>query len=262
MKTTKLLIAVLVVISNSIAGFGQLIGTNVTAQTPISEVRKGSTVAYSVSVGHIAGEQYSWSIVGGVPTPAPSSGSGTAADPYIVNFTANLTDISVNWGADDNTAASQTGRVRVQKRNAGGCISVIQDLQVDRWSAATARITSPATATICNGENVGYTVAIAFTGAPNFDLDYRIDNNLTGVLQTTNQTITGVTGGTASITIPDNLINTTSADQTYTVTLTRMNDSFTGDGAISATAYTYTITVHPAAAISPITVSPASLIRR
>jgi hypothetical protein len=227
-----------------------------------SEVRKGSTVAYSVVAGHIAGEEYRWEIVGGTPSPAATSGTGTVADPYIITYTANLHTINVTWGTDNNNTIGDAGNVRVQKRSAGGCISVLQDMQVTCWSAATAVISGATTAAICNGENVGYTVAVNFTGAPNFALDYRIDNNLTGMLQTTNQTISNITGGSTSISIPDNLINTTSSPQTYTITLTRMNDGFTGDGTISATAYTYTITVNPAASTGPITVSPASLQRR
>lgn len=258
---TKILILAIAIFSNSLTGFSQLVGTNVNKQDSI-EVRKDSTVIYSVAVGHISGEQYSWEIIGGTPTPAASSGSGTIADPYIINFTPNLTSISVRWNADDHTITSQTGRIRVQKKNTTNCISTIQDLKVFRWSAASAVISSDLTNTICNGENTGYVVTVQFTGAPNFDLDYTIENNLTGTPVVTNQTLTNVTSGTVNITIPDNLINTTSEDRTYKIILKRMNDAFTGDGNIPAATGTYTLTVHPASALSPITVSPGSLIRR
>ncbi len=44
--------------------------------------------------------------------------------------------------------------------------------------------------------------------------------------------------------MPANLVNTSSTvDQTYIVTITEMNDSFTGTGTILDA--TYTITVHP-----------------
>lgn len=248
----KLTWVALFAICNVLVGYSQ-------AQT--SEVRKASTVTYSVSAGHTAGQEYRWEIVGGTPTPASTSGSGTVADPYIIDYTANLHTISVVWGVDDNNTTGDIGSVKVQKRVAGGCISVLQDMQVTRWSAATAAITSAASATICNGENVGYTVTVTFTGAPNFDLDYQIEENLTGVLNTTPKTITGITGNTATITIPDNLINTTSTPKTYKITLTRMNDGFTGDGALGATK-TYTITVNSPAATGDITVSPSSLTRR
>ena len=236
-------------------------GTLETLQTPISEVRKGSTVEYSVNNSeHQNGDEYSWEIVGGTPSVTPTSGSGTAADPYVINFTVNLHTINIQWNADDNTITAFNGRVRVQKRS-GGCISAIQTQQVDAWSAATAAITSPLTGEICNGENVGYVVTVTFTGAPVFDFDYRIDNSLSGTLVQTDQTISGITGNTVDITIPDHLLNATNADQTYSIVITRMNDNFVGNGTVGA-ANTYTITVHPAASTGTISVSPSSLQRR
>ncbi|HEX2935981.1 MAG TPA: hypothetical protein VHO72_11555 [Bacteroidales bacterium] len=230
------------------------------SQAQTSEVRKGSTVSYSVADGHTAGQEYRWVIVGGTPTPATTIGTGTTADPYIINYTADLPTISVTWPADDNNTTGDVGIVKVQKRVAGGCISVLQDMQVTRWSAATAAISGPNSVTICNG--IGFTVPVAFTGAPNFDLDYTIVSTLTGVSSTTTGKLTAITGGTANISIPAaDLVNTTNADQTYTITLNRMNDGFAGDGTIG-TANTFTITVSAPAATGPITVSPASLTRR
>lgn len=236
--------------SNMLVGYSQT-----------SEVRKGSTVSYSVSAGHVAGQEYRWEIVGGTPAPAATSGTGTAADPYIVNYTADLHTISVTWAADDNNITGDVGHVRVQKRVAGGCISVLQDMAVTRWSAATAAISGANSTTLCNG--IGYDVPVVFTGAPNFDLDYTIVSTVTGTSVTTTGTLTAITGGTANISIPAaSLVNTTNADQTYTITLNRMNDGFTGDGTIAAASNTFTITVSAPAATGPITVSPASLIRR
>jgi hypothetical protein len=250
MKTIqKLAFVALLVICNIWVGYSQT-----------SEVRKGSAVSYSVSAGHVAGQEYRWEIVGGTPTPAATSGTGTTGDPYIVNYTANLHTISVTWAADDNNTTGDVGNVRVQKRVAGGCISVLQDMAVTRWSAATAGISGANSTTLCNG--IGYDVPVVFTGAPNFALDYTIVSTVTGVSVTTTGTLTAITGGTANISIPAaNLVNTTSADQTYTITLNRMNDGFTGDGTIGS-ANTFTITVSAPAATGPITVSPASLIRR
>lgn len=261
MKTIqKLTLVALFIACNVWVGYAQFVGTNATTQTPISEVRKGTTVEYSVVTGHSAGDEYSWEITGGMPNPAPSGGTGVAGDPYIVNFTANQHTINVQWAADDNTATSLTGRVRVQKRNSGGCVSVIQDLRVDRWSLATAAISGPLTTTICNGSPLN--IPIVFTGAPNFDLDYAIVSTLTGASVTTSGTLTGIAAGTANISIPAaDLVNTTNANQTYTVTLSRMNDSFTGNGTIGV-ANTFTITVSAPAATGEITVSPASLTRR
>lgn len=250
MKTIlRLALVALFVMSNMLVGYSQT-----------SEVRKGSTVSYSVSAGHVAGQEYRWEIVGGTPTPATTVGTGTATDPYIIDYSANLHTISVTWAADDNNITGDAGNVSVQKRVAGGCISVLQDMAVTRWSAATAAISGAATTTICNG--IGYDVPVVFTGAPNFDLDYTVVSTVTGVSVTTTGSLTAVTGGTANISIPAaNLVNTTSADQTFTITLNRMNDGFTGDGTIGS-ANTFTITVSAPAATGPITVSPASLIRR
>jgi hypothetical protein len=251
MKTIKkLTLVALFVVCNVWTGYSQT-----------SEVRKGSTATYSVSAGHVAGQEYRWEIIGGVPTPAASSGSGTAADPYIINYTANLHTISVAWAADDNNIIGDAGHVKVQKRVAGGCISILQDMVVTRWSAATAGISGGSSSiTICNG--IGFDIPVAFTGAPNFDLDYTIENTLTGVTQTTTGALSAITGSSANISITAaDLVNTTNADQTFKVTLTRMNDSFAGNGTI-ATANTFTITVSAPAATGNITVSPASLIRR
>lgn len=251
MKTIqKLTLVALFVLCNVWAGYSQT-----------SEVRKGSTVTYSVSASHVAGQEYRWEIVGGTPTPATTIGTGTATDPYIINYTADLHTISVAWPVDDNNIIGDLGNVRTQKRVAGGCISVLQDMEVTRWSAATAAISGATTTTICNG--IGFDIPVAFTGAPNFTLEYTIESTLTGVPSTiTPLPITGITGGTTNISIPaSDLVNTTNADQTYKITLTRMNDAFEGDGTIAA-ANTFTITVSAPAATGPITVSPLSLTRR
>ena len=72
--------------------------------------------------------------------------------------------------------------------------------------------------------------------------------------------MTGETGGTATIAIPANLVNTsTTLDQTYIVTITEMNDSFTGLGTILDA--TFTITVHPTVETGDIT-SDNTLTRR
>jgi hypothetical protein len=226
-----------------------------------TEVRKGSNVVYSVDgPEHSNGDEYTWEIIGGMPSVAPSSGNGTVGNPYIINFTANLHTISVTWNADDNTASAFSGRVRVQKRS-GGCISTIQTHQIFAWSAATAVITTPAPGAICNGDNVGLTVTIAFTGAPVFNLDYTVESTLTGSTVTTNQTTPDINGSTVNINIPDNLINETNADQTYRITITRMNDNFVGNGTIGGN-NTYTLTVHPATSTGTITVSPGSSLQR
>ena len=104
-------------------------------------------------------------------------------------------------------------------------------------------------------------MTLALTGAPVFDIDYRIESTLTGTLVQTDQNLTGITGNSATINIPDHLINSTNVDQTYKIVITRMNDNFVGDGTIGA-ANSYTLTVHPATTMGTITVSPSSLQRR
>jgi len=234
----------------------QLVG-NDTIDQSAQEVRKGSTVQYSVSAGHIAGEQYSWEIVGGTPTPAANSGAGTMVNPYVINFTPNLHTISVQWGTDDQTIVGLPCLVRVQKRTNTGCISVVQSVAITKWSAATISITD-ADYTLCSEDPTTGHVTVRFTGAPNFDFKYTI-KNLDGTTSA-EQIVTGVTAATTTIALPSNLVNpSTLGDQTYVVTITQVNDSFTGDGTIAKGIFT--ITVHPAISTGTIQASPV-LLRR
>jgi hypothetical protein len=206
----------------------------------------------------VAGEQYSWAIVGGTPTPAANSGSGTQADPYIINFTPNLHTITINCGTDDQTIMSLAGQVRVQKRTNTSCISVIQSQDMAKWSSATISIVD-ADYTICSGDPTTGFITVRFTGAPNFDFKYTV-KNLDGTTSA-EQIVTGITTATATILLPANLVNTsTTNDQTYVVTVTQMNDSFTGDGTIVDG--TFTITVRPSISTGNIQASPAALQRR
>ncbi len=234
----------------------QLIGSTVNTQTPIQEIRKGSIVQYSIPAG-VAGELYSWEIVGGTPTPAASSGSGTVADPYIINFTADLNTITVQWNTDAQAITNATGRIRVQKRT-GGCISLIQSLDLTNWSNATATITD-ADIEMCSGDATPGNITVQFTGAPNFDFKYTI-KNLDGTVSA-EQIVTGVTGASTTIPLPANLVNTgTTVDQTYEITITQMNDAFQGDGTIADGSFK--ITVHPAISTGTIQASPSALQRR
>jgi hypothetical protein len=257
-RSTKLYIIVVSLFLINLTGYAQLAGDSVFEQTPVQEVRKGATSQYSVSAGHVAGEQYTWSIAGGMPTPAPNSGAGTLTDPYIINFTPNLHTISVTWNTDLQAISSLSGNVKVEKRTVGGCSSVIQSLVVSSWTLATATILG-ADYSICSGDPTTGSVTVAFTGSPNFDFKYTI-KELDGTTSAENL-VTGITGSTATISLPSNLVNlSTTADQTYVITLTQMNDSFTGNGVILDG--TLTITVHPTINTGVIQVSPASLQRR
>ncbi|HEY4787122.1 MAG TPA: hypothetical protein VIH57_13785 [Bacteroidales bacterium] len=257
MKRYFLLLTMIMLILTSFSNiFGQLVGSTINTQTPAQEIRKGSTVQYTAPAG-AAGEQYSWEIIGGTPTPAATSGSGTVADPYIINFTADLTSITVQWNNDAQAITSANGRIRVQKKN-GGCISLIQSLELTCWSNATATITD-ADIDMCSGDATPGNITLQFTGAPNFDLRYTV-TDLDGTVST-EKVITGVSGSSTTIPLPANLINTsTTADQTYKITLTQMNDAFQGDGTFADASYT--ITVHPAISTGTIQASPSALQRR
>ncbi len=256
MKTLTYCLITAFVTFNFLDASAQLVGSATNSQTPVQEVRKGTTVQYSVPAG-AAGEQYSWEIIGGNPTPAASSGSGTLADPYIINFTADLTSISVTWNTDVQAIASIAGRIRVQKKS-GGCISTIQSLDITGWSNPTATITN-SDIEMCSGDGTPGSITVQFTGAPNFDFKYTI-KDLDGTVGA-EQIVTGVTSGSATIPLPANLVNTsTTVDQTYEVTITQMNDAFQGDGTVSHGLYK--ITVHPGISTGTIIASPSALQRR
>ncbi len=241
--------------------YGQIVGSNQVAQTPIEE-RKGNTSTYEI--GGDPTDEYTWQVVGGevvstnVPPSSAISGSGTSLDPYIVPFTAGLQTIDVEWPADDNTIVSTSGNVTVQRQvGTLACPSNIQSLDIDLWSRATATI-SDADYAMCSGDATAGDITVAFTGAPNFDFKYTVTglNGITGA----EQTVTGITGGTATISIPANLVNTSSTDdQYYIVTLTEMNDGFTGTGTLLNSSFT--ITVHPTVETGNIT-STGTLTRR
>ena len=237
----------------------QFIGSTTVTQTAIEE-RKGSVSTYTVPGP--AGDEYSWQVVGGTVTlPAAGvTGSGTLVDPYVVPFTAGLQSIQVQWPADNNTITSVSGNVSTQRKVAHStvaCPSKIQSLDIDFWSAATIKINN-ADYEICSGDATLGDITVQFTGAPNFDYKYTV----TGLDGTTGPatTVTGATTVTQTIAIPANLVNTsTTLDQTYIVTITEMNDSFTGFGTI--TDATFTITVHPTVETGVIS-SSSTLTRR
>ncbi len=256
---SKMLVIVLLTILSVSKISAQFIGATQIDQTAIEE-RKGGTSIYTVPGP--AGDEYSWQVVGGTVTvPAAGvTGSGTGADPYIVPFTVGRQSITVQWPADNNGITSVTGNVSTQRKVAHAtvdCPSKIQSLDVDFWSAATIKI-NDADYEICSGDATLGPITVQFTGAPNFDYKYTI----TGLDGTTAPatTVTGATTATQTIALPANLVNTsTTLDQTYIVTITEMNDSFTGLGSI--TDATFTITVHPTVETGTIT-SSSTLTRR
>jgi len=256
---SKMLVIAVIAILGFAKVSAQFIGSTVLNQTAIEE-RKGGVSTYTVPGP--AGDEYSWEVVGGIVTvPAAGvTGSGTLADPYVVPFTVGRQSITVQWPADDNTITSVAGNVSTQRKVAHStvaCPSKIQSLDVDFWSAATIKI-NDADYEICSGDATLGPITVQFTGAPNFDYKYTV-TDLAGVTGAAT-VVTGATGATQTIAIPANLVNTsTTLDQTYIVTITEMNDSFTGLGAISDA--TFTITVHPTVETGIIT-SSSTLTRR
>lgn len=226
-------------------------------QTPIEEVRTGSTVEYTLDNGsHVAGEEYRWEITGGTITTAPGgtiTGGGT-----IVEFAVDAHTITVDWDqAPASAIASLGAQIRVQKKSGNGCPSQIQTLPINVWNLATATITT-GTEEICSGAAPSVaTIPVALTGAPDgstdgFAVDYSftIPTGLTaldgaGVAVAASGTVT-TDGSSVNIPLPATLVNSTSggslSDLDFVVTLTGMNDDFTGDGTVSGT---YTVTVYP-----------------
>ncbi len=258
-KIAKVAVVMLFTVASAPSLLAQFAATAQVDQTPIEE-RKGSVSTYNVPGP--ATDEYSWQIVGGTVTVPASgvTGSGTGADPYVVPFTVGQTQIEVQWPADDNTITSVSGNVSAQRRVAHStvqCPSMIQSLDVALWSNPTIEI-QDADYEICSGDVTAGDITVAFTGAPNFDFKYTITD--TDGTVSAEQVVTGVTTATTTISIPANLVNSSSTvDQTYIVTITEMNDSFTGLGTIVDG--TFTITVHPTIETGDIT-SNNSLTRR
>jgi len=227
--------------------FAQFEGTSTVTQSPIVEERKGNTSTYTISGP--ATDEYSWEVYGPAGTTITSpaagvTGSGTSANPYLIPYAAGLQSITVAWAADDNTITSVSGNVSVQRKVASGtqnCPSQIQSLDIDFWSAPTLSI-QDADYDICSGDATSGDITVEFTGAPGFDFKYTI-TGLDGTVGA-EQTVNDVATATTTISIPANLVNTSSTvDQTYIVTITEFNDDFDVAGTISDG--TFTITVHP-----------------
>lgn len=258
------------------AGLMFLFSGLVFAQT--IEERKGGTSTYSVAAG-LATDEYTWTIEAAVaPTvvPVPGSGSGTPGDPYIIDWTADLTSIQVTWAPDASPdIASTTGVVTVQKRTTVGaiCPSPLQTLDIAFWSqpsAAIDAVTSP-DLIVCSTDAIGGSVTIDLTGAPDavadgFDLVYDVEvsdplltvsglNGVTGTDLVVNSNASNVT-----IPLPDALVNTDVVPLTYTITLKTIQDDF-NEAPVVVVAQVFTITVNPTPVTGPIG-STGTLTRR
>jgi hypothetical protein len=226
----------------------------------------GNSVTYDLSANHVVGEEYRWAVRGGTITTA---GAGTSGDSSIINWTTDLDAITVSWDTDLSSTpiGSAIGEIIVQKRSASSCPSQLQILPITMWNPATADLTT-ADFEICSGEAVGGTININLTGAPDpvadgFEVTYNITaTNLTDLggnaLDVVGSTTLSNTN-TASIALPDGLVNGTLADATFTITLTAMHDDFQGIGTLGD--LEFNIIVHPTPVTGPIN-SSSSLIRR
>jgi hypothetical protein len=229
------------------------------------EERKGASSNYSVVAG-AATDEYTWTIAAATaPTsvvPAPTSGSGTIADPYVIDWIANQTSIAVTWDADASPdIASTAGVVTVQKRTTVGstCTSAVETVDIDFWSIPDAAINAlESDQDVCSADAITGSITIDLTGARDlaqsgndgFEVTYDVAvshadltvsgaNGPVGAGQTVNSD-----GATVTIPLPDALVNINAAAQTYTITLTFVEDDF-DDGPHAVAGEVYTITVNP-----------------
>ncbi len=237
-------------------------------QNPTEEVRTGSTITYDLTASHSANDEYRWEISGGTITSV--NGGGTIVGGTVVEFTVDANTITIDWDqAPAGDIASLSAQIQVQKKSADGCYSQVNTLPINVWNAASATITTAAE-DICSGEAPGVAVVtVALTGAPDGSTDgFAVDYSFSvpvglsaldggGLDVATSGTVT-TDGATVNIPMPASFVNSGSTDLDFVVSLTRMNDDFTGDGAYSGT---YTVTVHPVPETGNI-VSSSSLTRR
>jgi len=232
----------------------------------VRSIATGNTITYDLSADHVAAEEYRWVVRGGDITSVAYSTSG---DSLIVDWTSDLTDITVDWNQDlsGTPIGSAIGEIIVQKRNTGGCYGQIQVLPITMWNPATASVVD-ADIEICSGDAVGGSITINLTGAPDpvadgFEVTYDIvATDLTDLggspVDASGSTVLS-NSNTVTIPLPDGLVNATTADRTFTLTLTAMHDDFTGNGSLIDSEYV--ITVHPTPVTGPI-ISGSSLTRR
>lgn len=253
----------------------------VTAFSQAVEERKGGTSTYSVAAGAPT-DEYRWTIEADVAptsvTPVPSSGTGVTGDPYIIDWTTDLTSIDVEWAADGSPdIASTAGIVTVQKRlnAAAPCVSAVQTMNIDFWSLPSAVIDGAVTTLdVCSEDVIGGSITLNLTGAPDagqssndgFSVvyDVAVDDPLLTVSGTNgavgNGQVVSTDGATVTIDLPDALVNADNVMHTYTITLNTVEDDF-DDGPYPVAGQVYTINVYPTPTTGVIQ-STGSLTRR
>jgi len=252
-----------------------------TAFSQTVEERKGGTSTYSVAAGAPT-DEYTWTIEAAVAptsvTPVPSSGTGTTGDPYIIDWTTDLTSIDVEWATDGSPdIASTAGIVTVQKRlNAAAvCASPVQTMDISFWSLPSAEIDGAVTTlNVCSGDAIDGSITLNLTGAPDagqssndgFEViyDVTVDDPTLTVSGTDgavgdDQSVTS-DGATVTIDLPDALVNTDNVMHAYTITLNTVEDDF-DDGPYAVAGQVYTINVYPTPTTGVIQ-SSGSLTRR
>lgn len=225
-------------------------------QSPVEDVRTGSTITYSLDNGnHIAGEQYRWAVLGGTIT---SGGTvTTSGDSSIVEFTTDAHTISVQWDDAPATAIVSTpAEIHVQKISGAACPSQIQSMELNIWNNPTAEITD-VDVEICSGDATAGSITVELEGAPDngsaegFRVEYEyVSTDITDGLGANPNGTTGfetTNSNSLTIPLPANLISSNStSDVTFTVNLTLMRDDFSDvDGTWTAAGGSYVVTVHP-----------------
>ena len=282
MKTKKYSISMKAIAALVFAfGFAAFINAQFVTPAPTSnanvtpeEVRANSTITYDLNANHTAGDSYRWVVRGGTIDDAGGTLTVlTSGDSSIVEFLVDLVSIDVLWDTDitGTPVGSAPGEIIVQKQTGGSCASELQTLDITMWNPATANLDLTGLITeMCSGEALGFTVPADLTGAPDpvadgfgVDWSYTATGGLTDLGGTPMNGVSGTVldnDALAQIPLPDGLVNAGASDETFTLTITAMQDDFTAAGAIGATA-TYQITVHPTPATGEIN-SSSSLTRR
>lgn len=236
----------------------QFIGSEIDSSLTLEDVRKGTVVEYNLQADANPDEEFRWEVTGGKIITSGAVGEGTIADPSVIEFTADMHTIEVQWQSDDSTSDFFAGNVMVQKKTVNQCESNILKQKINQWSMPTASINKDYNDfTICSGEQVGGYIVVDLTGAADFTFKYSIKSN--GLKDETSKAINTefreitTTNDTAHIALPALLVNPSeAASKYYTIELTDMNDTFLGDGEIVADRKEFTITVYPSVKIDTI----------
>ncbi len=236
----------------------QFIGTEIDSSLTVVDVRKGSVVEYSMYDDANQGEEFRWEVTGGKIITPGAVGEGTISNPSVLEFTADMHTINVQWQADDSTSNFFTGNILVQKKTTSFCASDILKQKINQWSMPTASIDKGYPGfSICSGELVGGYIVVELTGAADFTFSYSIKSN--GLkdesdlaINTEFREIT-TSNDTVHIALPALLVNpSVAASKYYTIELIDMNDDFLGNGEIVSSRKEFTIVVYPSVKIGTI----------